>query len=435
MLALVLGHEGRRHLPVAPAHEAREALLGLVEGACRCRAGRTGRGRRGTPTEGRRSGRAAGRRGRCASDPSGPRRFRAHPARELRILAAYRPRWCRRLEGAILGRWSPERAGGRCSASTSAAPRSPTRWAVRTVDPRRERRRPTEPSGDPARRRRRAWSRTPGRCSPRQGVAAGGPRGGRRLGAGALRPRDAATVLRPPNLPGWDDVPLRDWLADALGVPVQLDNDANAAALAEWRFGAGRGARHLVYLTMSTGVGAGLILDGRALPRRARGRGRARPRAARVGRRARAAAACAAAPRRTSAARRSTRRLRAHHAGGEPRRARSPGGRERVTPRAPRRGGARGRRLRARRARALRPLPRRGSSRSPSSRSRPRSSCSARSPTAAGEALCFEPRAPPGRRRRPGRSLARGPPHPPRRARRRASPPTPASPSPGMRRT
>ena len=58
-------------------------------------------------------------------------------------------------------------------------------------------------------------------------------------------------------------MPLRDWLEDAFGRPVQLDNDANAAALAEWRFGAGQGARHLVYLTMSTGIGAGLILDGR----------------------------------------------------------------------------------------------------------------------------------------------------------------------------
>jgi glucokinase len=71
-------------------------------------------------------------------------------------------------------------------------------------------------------------------------------------------------VLRsPPNLPGWNDVPVRRWLGAALGLPVYLENDANAAALAEWRFGAGRGFRHGVYLTMSTGVGAGLVLDGR----------------------------------------------------------------------------------------------------------------------------------------------------------------------------
>lgn len=75
--------------------------------------------------------------------------------------------------------------------------------------------------------------------------------------------RERGLILKPPNLPGWQDVPLRAWLSDALGLPVRVENDANAAALAEWRFGAGRGARNLVYLTMSTGVGAGLILDGR----------------------------------------------------------------------------------------------------------------------------------------------------------------------------
>ena len=74
---------------------------------------------------------------------------------------------------------------------------------------------------------------------------------------------ERGAVLAPPNLPGWKNVPLRDRMSELLGMPVRLENDANAAALAEWRFGAGRGARNLVYLTMSTGVGAGLILDGR----------------------------------------------------------------------------------------------------------------------------------------------------------------------------
>lgn len=74
---------------------------------------------------------------------------------------------------------------------------------------------------------------------------------------------EAGTVDRPPNLPGWERVPLRDPFARAFGCPVALENDANAAALAEWRFGAGRGAQNLVYLTMSTGVGGGLVLDGR----------------------------------------------------------------------------------------------------------------------------------------------------------------------------
>lgn len=74
---------------------------------------------------------------------------------------------------------------------------------------------------------------------------------------------DRGVVLGPPNLPGWHDVPVRDLLHDAFGVPVFVENDANAAALAEWHFGAARGFQHVAYLTMSTGVGGGLILDGR----------------------------------------------------------------------------------------------------------------------------------------------------------------------------
>ncbi len=70
-------------------------------------------------------------------------------------------------------------------------------------------------------------------------------------------------VLGPPNLPGWTGVPVRDLLHEAFGAPVFVENDANAAALAEWHFGAARGFEHVVYLTMSTGVGGGLILDGR----------------------------------------------------------------------------------------------------------------------------------------------------------------------------
>jgi glucokinase len=127
--------------------------------------------------------------------------------------------------------------------------------------PLRGRRRPTAPTGDPdadvARMAddARALLREAG-LAPAD-VAA--------VGVSVPGPFDPETgmVLRPPNLPGWDAVPLRDWLSRALGRPVFLDNDANAAALAEWRFGAGQGARHLVHLTMSTGVGGGLVLDGR----------------------------------------------------------------------------------------------------------------------------------------------------------------------------
>ncbi len=75
--------------------------------------------------------------------------------------------------------------------------------------------------------------------------------------------RERGVVLNPPNLPGWKEVPIGRVLSEAFGVEVKLENDANAAALAEWHFGAGRGARDLAYLTMSTGIGAGLILNGR----------------------------------------------------------------------------------------------------------------------------------------------------------------------------
>jgi glucokinase len=70
------------------------------------------------------------------------------------------------------------------------------------------------------------------------------------------------TVYNPPNLPGWGEVPLRSLLESALGMPVMLVNDANAGALGEYAFGAGRGARNLMYITVSTGIGGGIVLDG-----------------------------------------------------------------------------------------------------------------------------------------------------------------------------
>ncbi|MFC3803321.1 ROK family protein [Cohnella sp. GCM10012308] len=74
---------------------------------------------------------------------------------------------------------------------------------------------------------------------------------------------EAGLVLSPPNLPGWDRIDVLAPLRERFGVPVALQNDANACALAEWRWGAGRGTRHMAFLTFGTGMGAGLILNGR----------------------------------------------------------------------------------------------------------------------------------------------------------------------------
>jgi glucokinase len=70
-------------------------------------------------------------------------------------------------------------------------------------------------------------------------------------------------VTTPPNLPGWRNVPLARRLQKRLGVPTWIENDANAAAVAEHRLGAGRGAKHMLLVTVGTGIGGGLILDGR----------------------------------------------------------------------------------------------------------------------------------------------------------------------------
>ena len=70
-------------------------------------------------------------------------------------------------------------------------------------------------------------------------------------------------VLSPPNLPGWSGIHLKEMLSGRLHVPVFVEHDGNAGALAEWYFGAGKGCRSIVFMTMGTGIGAGLILDGR----------------------------------------------------------------------------------------------------------------------------------------------------------------------------
>ena len=84
------------------------------------------------------------------------------------------------------------------------------------------------------------------------GISCGGPLDSRK-----------GIVMSPPNLPGWANIPIVKLVEDATGIPASLQNDANACALAEWKYGAGRGTRNMVFLTFGTGLGAGLVLDGR----------------------------------------------------------------------------------------------------------------------------------------------------------------------------
>lgn len=84
------------------------------------------------------------------------------------------------------------------------------------------------------------------------GISCGGP-----LDSGK------GVIMGPPNLPGWDNVKIVEKLSRHYGVPAYLQNDANACAVAEWKFGNGRGYKNLVFLTFGTGLGAGLILNGK----------------------------------------------------------------------------------------------------------------------------------------------------------------------------
>ena len=86
------------------------------------------------------------------------------------------------------------------------------------------------------------------------GVSCGGPLDAR-----------SGMILSPPNLPGWDEVPITRILSDELGIPAFLCNDANACALAEHEFGAGRGCDDMIFLTFGTGMGAGIISGGRLI--------------------------------------------------------------------------------------------------------------------------------------------------------------------------
>lgn len=96
-----------------------------------------------------------------------------------------------------------------------------------------------------------------------EGARSGQPVEAVGVSCGSPMDSERGIIKEPPNLPGWVDVPITRLLSDRLGLPARLCNDANACALAEWRFGAGRGTRSMVFLTFGTGMGAGLILDGR----------------------------------------------------------------------------------------------------------------------------------------------------------------------------
>ena len=84
------------------------------------------------------------------------------------------------------------------------------------------------------------------------GISCGGPLDSKR-----------GIIQCPPNLPGWDDVHICDILKEKYDCNVVLENDANACGVAEWRFGAAKGCKNVIFLTFGTGLGAGLILDGK----------------------------------------------------------------------------------------------------------------------------------------------------------------------------
>jgi glucokinase len=84
------------------------------------------------------------------------------------------------------------------------------------------------------------------------GISCGGPLDSRQ-----------GLILSPPNLPGWDAIAVVERFRGVFQVPTALQNDANAGALAEWLWGAGRGCENMIFLTFGTGMGAGLILNGR----------------------------------------------------------------------------------------------------------------------------------------------------------------------------
>jgi len=82
------------------------------------------------------------------------------------------------------------------------------------------------------------------------------------ISCGGPLDEERGIIMSPPNLVGWDNIPLTDMLTEKFGIPAYLKNDANACALAEWKYGAGKGTENMIFLTFGTGLGAGLILNG-----------------------------------------------------------------------------------------------------------------------------------------------------------------------------
>ncbi|WP_108821086.1 ROK family protein [Dysgonomonas sp. Marseille-P4361] len=85
------------------------------------------------------------------------------------------------------------------------------------------------------------------------------------IGISSGGPLDSTTgvIMSPPNLIGWDNIPIVNIIEDKFGIKAFLQNDANACALAEWKFGSGKGTRNMVFMTFGTGLGAGLVIDGK----------------------------------------------------------------------------------------------------------------------------------------------------------------------------
>lgn len=118
---------------------------------------------------------------------------------------------------------------------------------------------PTDTAGGLENTLRRLWEaigrvleRVQGQGEPVFGVSCGGPLNS-----------SEGLVLSPPNLPGWDHVPITRLITERFGGRAYLMNDANAGALAEWKWGAARGTRDAIFLTFGTGMGSGLIINGR----------------------------------------------------------------------------------------------------------------------------------------------------------------------------